>query len=105
MTREAIQTALPDLAILLQPVRRVAQGGTLDPGWTKLGRAPARDEPGPLEHLQMLGDRLHADGERIGELVHRDLAVLREPREDCATRRVGQGRERRSEEHTSELQS
>lgn len=42
----------------------------------------------------MLGDRLQADGERIGELVHSDLAVLREPREDCATSGVGEGRER-----------
>ena len=90
----AIQTSLPDIAVLLEPVRRVAQGGALDPGRTTLGCAPARDEPGPLEYLQMLGDRLHADGERIGELVHRDFAVLREPRQDCATSGVGEGRER-----------
>src|ERR1700722_11053016 len=93
MTREAIQTSLPDLAILLQPVGHIPQRRALQPRRTPLRRPPARDQPGPLEYLQVLGDGLRAERERLCQLVHGALAVLREPRKDRPPRRVGEGRE------------
>jgi hypothetical protein len=95
--RKAIQPALPDVAVLLEPVRGLAQRCTFEAGRTQLGGAPARDEPRPLEHLEVPRDRLDTEREGLGELVHSDLTVLGEPREDRATRRVGKGRKRGAE--------
>jgi hypothetical protein len=57
-----------------------------------LGRASARDEPGALQDLEVLGDGLDADGEGLGEVADRRLA-LGEAREDRAPGGIGEGRE------------
>ena len=49
------------------------------------------DEPGSLEHLQVLRDRRQAEVERSGQLRHGGLA-FGESREDGPASRIGQGR-------------
>src|SRR5215204_325766 len=90
---ETIEGALPEAAIAGEPVGGRLEGVALQPRRSQLRAAPPCDQAGALEHLQMLGDRLHGDGERLRQLVHGRLA-LREPRQDGAPRRIGQGRER-----------
>ena len=55
-----------------------------------LGVAAAADQPGLLQHLQVLGDRLHAHLVGLGELADRGVPD-REPGHDVAPGRVGQG--------------
>src|SRR5918999_1369516 len=77
---------------LLEPVDGVLEGRRAQPRGAKLRRAAPRYEPRLLEHLKVLGDGLHADRERLGELVDGGLA-LREPSEDLPARRIGERRE------------
>ena len=70
----------------------LAQRRALEPRRALLRCPSTRDQPGPLEHLQVLGDGLHAERERLRQLVHGDLAVVRQPREDRAPGRIGEGR-------------
>jgi hypothetical protein len=50
------------------------------------------EQPGALEHAQVLGDGRQRHVERFRQLAHRG-APLREPLEDGAPRRIGEGRE------------
>ena len=59
----------------------------------RLGIARAHDQPGPLQHREVPRDRRQADGERLGELVHRRLP-LGQAAEDFAPGRIGQSRKR-----------
>src|SRR4051794_40746199 len=95
--RDAVEPALPDVAVLLQPLGHVAQRRSLQPGGPQLRRATARDQAGALQHLQVLRDGLDAVRERLRELVDRHLALLCEPGEDRPPRRVGERREREAE--------
>src|SRR5438034_4072990 len=51
---------------------------------------PTRHQPGALEHLHVLGDRVERDREALRQLIDVDLAA-REHGEDGAPRRVGDG--------------
>ena len=62
------------------------------PSDTEVRVTAARDKARPLQHLQMLGDRRLAHGERFGQLVHRRLAE-RKASEDGAPGRIGKGSE------------
>ena len=62
----------------------------------KLSGTAALDQAGVLEDAQMLGNRLDADRERLGQLGHRRLAA-RQPLEDRAARRIGERCECRAE--------
>ena len=82
---QTIEALLPEPAIAIEPVVDVLEGGGLDPAGPPLRRAAARDQAGPLQHLEMLGDGREAHLERRGELRDRGFAQ-REPR------RVGSAR-------------
>jgi hypothetical protein len=88
----SIEAALPEPAIPVEEQGCLAEGLGVEPGRPKLCGPPTADQPGPLEHLEVLGDRLDADRERRGELCHRGLA-LGEASEDGAACRIGEGRE------------
>ena len=92
MLVEEVEAAFPEPAVVLQPVGGALQRSALESRGAQLRGAPARDQPGALQHLEVLGDRLEADRERLGQLVDRGLA-LREPREDRAARGIGESRE------------
>src|SRR6266508_2526000 len=93
---EAVEASLPEPTVLLEPVDSFLHRRTPQPRGPKLRRAAARDQPRALEHLQVLGDRLDADREWLGQLVHSGL-TLREARQDRAPRRIGERRERARE--------
>jgi len=89
---ETIEAALPESTVLLEPVDRLLERRRLEARGPKLGRATAGDEAGALEHPEVLRDGLERDRERLGQLVHRGLA-LGETTEDRSAGGVGEGRE------------
>src|SRR5262245_14987729 len=93
---EPVKPVARDIPIALDPVRSDPEGCDLQAAGPPLRVTAAGDQPGPLEHLEMFGDRLEADGERFSQLVHRGLAVG-EARQDGPPRRVGQGGEREAQ--------
>src|ERR1035438_4817099 len=90
---EAIEPLLPEPAVFAEPVVNRLEPRRLKPAGPPLRIARARDQPGMLEHLEMLGDGGPAHLERLGEVAHRGLAQ-REPGEDRAPRRGGRRRHR-----------
>src|SRR5207302_4511984 len=46
---EAVETFLPEFAVMLDPVGDVLEGRRVKPARTPLRRAPARDQPRPLQ--------------------------------------------------------
>src|SRR2546429_8499144 len=68
---------------------RSPQRPRLEPARPRLRPAAADDEPGPLEHLQMLRDRRMAHAEGLRELHHARLPAG-EAGEGRAARWVGQ---------------
>src|SRR5829696_3322025 len=93
---EPVEAALPEATVLLKPRGRVAERRALQPRRAQLGGPSARDQPRVLEDLQVLGDRLDGDRERLRELAHARVA-LGEPVEDRTARRVRECRERAAE--------
>src|SRR5262249_34423745 len=58
---QAAEPRLPEAPVVLDPVGRRLQRRPVDPRRPQLRLPPPGDQPGPLEHLEVLGDRLHAD--------------------------------------------
>src|SRR5436190_12979861 len=75
---QAVEVRLPEPPILAQPLRGVTQRPCAQAGRAVLRRSPPGDEPGALQHLEVLGHGLQAHRERLGELVDGRLA-LRQP--------------------------
>src|SRR5919106_4882994 len=90
---ETIEALPPIPPVAGQPVGGLLERLALQPRRPQLRAALARDQARPLEHLQMLGDRLHGDRKRLCELVDGGVA-LREPGQDPASSRVRERRER-----------
>src|SRR5687768_13866666 len=93
---EPLVVAFPDLPVVLEPLRRVRERLALDPRRPALRLAAARDEPGALEHLQVLRHRRLRHREPLGQLRNGRIAG-REPGEDRPAGRVRERRERRVE--------
>ncbi len=64
---QAIERLAPEAAIVIHPVVDFFERIGAQPARTGLGRAAPRDEPGPLEHLQMLRDGGQAQVEGLGQ--------------------------------------
>jgi hypothetical protein len=90
---EAAEARLPQAPVLINPVGDVFQGGGLQTARAPLGFTSPRDEPGPFEHFEVLGDGGKAHLERLGEFGDRGLP-RGESRQDGSARRIGQRRER-----------
>src|SRR5262245_6170804 len=69
MSIEAIEAFLPQMAVGSDPLRDQSELTRLQPARPRLGRAAARDQPRPLQHLQMLGDRRLGEVEGRGQVV------------------------------------
>src|SRR3954451_6800294 len=69
-----LEAALPEAAVAVDPVGRLLQSGPVDAGGAELSGAATRDQPGPLQDLEVLRDRLHADWEWRGQLGDGRLA-------------------------------
>src|SRR5262252_6764860 len=68
---EPIKALLPEAMVIHEPIGRGFQRGSLEPAWPPLRGAPPRDQAGPLQHLEVLGDSGKAHVERLGKLRHR----------------------------------
>src|SRR5579859_365098 len=64
---EPVEALLPELAIVLHPLMHFLEGGGLQPARTPLRFASVGDQPGALQHFQVLGDGRHAHVERLGQ--------------------------------------
>src|SRR5215211_6031985 len=89
---EAVEAAFPERTILLEPSDGVLQRRRSQPRGPKLRRATTGDQPGLLQHLEVLGDRLDADRKGLGQLVDCGLTG-HEPSQDRPACWVGEGRE------------
>src|SRR6516225_7140394 len=88
---EAIKAVVPKMPVVLEPLGSVLERPGGNPAGPPLGLAAAPDQPGALQHLQVLRDRGKAHCEGFGELADRGLA-RGEACEDRAPRRVGERR-------------
>src|SRR5882724_1304902 len=86
---QLVEALLPVAAVVFDPVGDVFQRIGLQPARTPLRLAAALDEPGALEHLQVLGDGGQAHVEGLGDLHHRGLA-RGEAREDRSPGGIGE---------------
>lgn len=86
---QAVETLVPELAILLHPIGNVAQWLRFEPAGPPLRLATLRDQAGALQYLEMLGNGGRAYLERLGELRDRCFA-RRETRKDRAASRIGE---------------
>src|SRR5207245_9014675 len=93
---EALEAALPETAVALQPRGGFRERLGLEPAGPSLGVAAVGHQAGSLQHLEVLGDRRLAHREWPGQLRHRRLP-RRAPGEDGAPRRIGECREGRIE--------
>ena len=82
--------------VLADPVGHVPERTCPQPTRTPLGLTSLLDEPGSLQHPQVLRDRGLAHVERFGEILDRGLASG-EASQDRPPGRVGQGGECRAE--------
>src|SRR4051812_20045405 len=87
---QALKALFPEAAVALEPIHGVFQGCALEPPRPELRLAPARDEPGALEHPQVPRDRRLAQRKRLGQLGDAGLP-LRQTSQNRAPRGVRQG--------------
>src|SRR5882724_341084 len=71
---QAIQVLLPETAIVLEPIGGVLERTRLQLAGPPLRLATAGDQPGALQHLQVLGDGGKAHREGLRQLRDRRLA-------------------------------
>src|SRR5437660_9146927 len=88
---EAVKAFLPEAAVAIEPVVDAFEGRGLDPTGPPLRRATARDQAGPLQHLEMFGNGRAADVEGLGKLGYRSLAQG-QPRQDGTAGGIGERR-------------
>ena len=93
---EPVVAFLPHPPVAANPVCRDAEAPVLQLARPGLGGPRARDEPGPLQDLQVLADRLLGHSERLGDLGHGGRTE-RQPLQDGPSRRVGQRRKRKAQ--------
>ena len=86
---ESIEALLPEPPITLDPFGDLFEPIGFETAGPPLRFAATRDEPRALQHPEVLGHGGKGHVERLRKLRDRCLA-LREPREDCAPRRVRQ---------------
>src|ERR1700688_779031 len=93
---ETIEPLLPEPAIFVEPVVRLLERGRFDLARPHLRIAGARDQPGALKHLEMLGDGGQTHLEWRGQFRHRGFPE-REAGQDGAAGGGGERRERGAE--------
>src|SRR5581483_6481298 len=89
---ETIEALLPESSIFVDPFGDVFERAGLEVAGTPLGLAATGDQARALQDLEMLGNRRHADVERLRQFGHRGVAGG-EPCEDGAAGGIGEGGE------------
>src|SRR5712691_1181219 len=90
---QPVVALLPEAAVPLGPLGDLLERPRLEPGGPPLPLPAPRDQPRPLEHLQVLRDRRQAHLERFRQLGDGGLP-RRQPREDRPPRGIRERRER-----------
>src|SRR5690606_27569966 len=80
---QAIEALLPEAPVALCPVGHGLEGRGFELAGTPLGLPALTDQPGALQHPQVLGDRRSAHAEGRRQLLDRGRP-LGEPRQDGA---------------------
>src|SRR5437763_15291964 len=62
---QAVEAFLPEAAVILDPIGGIPERRRFEPARPPLRLAPARNEAGMLQHLQMLRDGRQAHRERL----------------------------------------
>src|ERR1051325_3129159 len=96
---EAVETLLPEFAVVLDPLSDVLERRGLETARPPLRLASTGDESRALEHFQMLRDRRETHLERPRQFENRCFARGK-PRQDGPTRRIGERGERGVEIHS-----
>src|SRR5215216_7465375 len=86
---EPVEALREKAAIVAQPSISLGERRRVEAHRAELRLAPARDEPCPLQHLEMLGDGGLAESSRRHELIDGGLAGGKSGK-DRAARRIGQ---------------
>src|SRR5712691_9434646 len=89
---QPVVALLPEPTVPLGPLRHLFDWPRLEPCGPPLPLPASRDEPRPLKHLQMLGDRGKSHREGLGQLGDGCLA-RGEPGENRPPRGIGESRE------------
>src|SRR3954453_22721231 len=88
----SLEAALPEAAVALDPIGGVLERLGLEVGGAELRGLTSRDQPGTLQHLEVLRHRLDADRKGLSEFADGGVA-LGEPLQDRPPRRVGESGE------------
>jgi hypothetical protein len=92
MPLESVQTRVPEPAVVLEPGRGAAKRLRVEVAVVLPPDHLAADEPGPLEDLDVLRDRVQRHGKRPRDPGDRGGAAP-EGRQDRPPRGIGHGRE------------
>src|SRR6185503_1554308 len=65
---EPVEAFLPKFPVILEPAVDILEGAWRDFAGSHLRVSRACDQPRPLQHFEMLGDRGHGHVEGLGEL-------------------------------------
>ena len=93
---QAIKALCPELLVVRHPVGDVLERTGSDPAGPPLSLAPACNQTGVFQHLEVTGDGGHAHRKGRSQLRGRGLAGG-QAREDGAASRVGKGGKRGAE--------
>jgi hypothetical protein len=66
---EAVEGLLPVAAVALDPFGYFLERGGIEPAWTPLSLAAARNEAGALQNLEVFGDGRCTDRKGLGEFL------------------------------------
>ena len=89
---QTVEALLPDVAVVLGPVGYFFQWASFNPATPPLGVPPLRDQPGALQHPEVLRDSRHAHREGLGKFAYRAFAGHK-PGQDSPASRVREGGE------------
>lgn len=86
---EALELCLPELAVFLEPGRRVAKRSRFQSPRPPLRILSARDEPCAFQHLKVFGNGWLGHCEGLRQVHYRGFA-LGQPGQDSSARRIGE---------------
>ena len=86
--RQPIEAARPEALVATQPVHRFPHGFAATAAPSPSARLRPRDEPGLVEHVEMLHHRRQLDREGLRQFADRSAVLALEPRQDRPPRRV-----------------
>src|SRR5271170_3690985 len=93
---QPIEALFPMPAVMFEPLGGILERTRIEPAGPPLRLAPARDQAGALQHLQVLGDPRKRHVKRLRQLGHRGFAPGK-PRQNRPPGGVGESGKREAE--------